>query len=152
MSKEMINDCGLCKFDNESCNGEVDSTGTCGMFDFKDNPMRPNEIVDNNPSPLEHLDRVLNMEADCGECKLDCLKCQDSISYENVKSALTDYNKQTEMLEVLVEKIDTSLAGYRCSHEDYHDIVVTPLEVINELTIIKSNITKVLEGKINEKI
>jgi hypothetical protein len=40
--------CEACKYSDGHCSGLLDATETCGMFDFRDNPTRPSELLKAN--------------------------------------------------------------------------------------------------------
>jgi hypothetical protein len=114
------------------------SEGDCG-FKF-----------DNNPTPLEALNVLSNRAYDYVDIRYNNKKVKetrklllnDCISKHTiVEQALTDYNKQNEMLEGLREKYRTKLrASYIVREAVYRKTLIDCI----------ADITKVLEGKVNE--
>jgi hypothetical protein len=100
-----------------------------------------NESKDNNPSPLEAIDKI--------EIRIGSMSLQLGKEFKIIEQALTNYANMVEMLEGLVEKYEKKLTAFndiKVSNQDefYHNLAV------NSVVFIIADITKVLEGKINE--
>jgi hypothetical protein len=110
--------------------------------------------IDNNPSPLEALERLSNINLDIVLDELgyaladkispygihDYPSLEMSGDIKTIKQALTNYANMVEMLEGLVAKYDRIHKSF--GYPRYAE--VNPSEIVKD-------ITKVLEGKNNER-
>jgi hypothetical protein len=97
-------------------------------------------MKDNNPSPQEAIDKI--------EIRIGSMSLQLGKEFKIIEQALTNYANMVEMLEGLVEKYEGEI-NHNFREVEHKDNVIISVHDTFRLDTI-ADITKVLEGKINE--
>jgi hypothetical protein len=137
MSKEMVGNCIKHKsclnmpFHTEKC--ETCGTGMKNFRELKLTNEDVKKIFDNNPSPLEAIDKI--------EIRIGSMSLQLGKEFKIIEQALTNYANMVEMLEEVKKQFKVKLSkSYIVREAVYRKTLIDCI----------ADITKVLEGK-NER-